>query len=224
MERKQKNGLEKYPLKMTRKDWIMSYEEEKIPHWAESFEPSPLAERLLRKMPHPEGNSILEIGVGNGRDSIFLAKEGNEVTGIDVAKRAIELAEKNARKEGVKVNFKIGDAEKLEFENDAFDAVFSISVLHSTNLFKSLKEIARVLKPGGRGMLHLYSKVRSGGRDYHLILWSREKDLISAEEKVRNILEENNLIVEDIYTNIDDRHEEVTEIVVAEFYKKKKPE
>lgn len=199
----------------------MSYEKEKTPHWAESLKPSPLAERLLRKLPS-SGNYILEIGVGNGRDSIYFAENGNKVEGIDIAQGAVNLAKENAEKKGVKgVNFEIGDAEKLKFKDDTFDAVLSIAVLHSTILSESIKEIARVLKSEGKGMIHLYSKIKSKERVYHLILTSEEAKQMKPQDKVKKILEENGFVVEDIYTNIDEKHEgEITEIVVAEFHKR----
>lgn len=93
----QKTGIIKdgLPIRMTSEDWIAAYEKEEIPHWAEDLTPSPLAKRLLDELPRRSGNRILEIGVGNSRDSIYFAQNGNNVVGVDVTPGAIKLAEKN---------------------------------------------------------------------------------------------------------------------------------
>ena len=152
---------------MKPKDWAKAYERE-TPHWAESQEPSPLAPQLLEMLGKEPDNTILEIGVGNGRDSIFFAKKGNKVTGIDIASGAVEMAKKNAHLAGVlnKITFQIGDAEQLRFKDSSFDGVYSISVLHATDLKLSLKEVARVLRTQGKAIIYLYEKTEENGQEY----------------------------------------------------------
>jgi len=200
---------------MTPENWKKSYEQEKPPHWAEDSEPSPLAKQLLVDLPEETKNQILEIGVGNGRDSIYFAEHNNEVTGIDIAEGAIKLAEENATKKGLqdKINFRIGNAEKLDFKNESFDAVYSISVLHATMLPDSLGEISRVLKLDGKVIIYLYEMTETGGKKY----WFWKK------EKIEKLLSDSNLAVEDQWDFFDDRHEgEKTKVLVFKLRKKNK--
>lgn len=206
-------------IRMSPQDWKESYEGKEPPHWAIDMVPSPLAKRLCEHLPNKSGNKILEIGVGNGRDSIYFAKMGNEVTGIDIAQGAVDLAKKNSKKEGVedKIQFQVGDAENLEFPDESFDTVYSISVLHSTILAESFKEIARVLKPGGKFMLHMYVMVKSGEEGKEKTFWFYK------EERVREAAEENQFIIEESHTGWDRKHKgEVTKILIMEMYKKEK--
>jgi len=95
-------------------------------------------------------SKILDIGCGTGRHSIFLAKKGFDVIAIDPSKTGLEIAKKKAEK--LKINFKVGKKEKINFENNYFDAVIITNVLsHSliSDIKKSVKEINRVLKKGG---------------------------------------------------------------------------
>jgi len=205
-------------IHMSPQDWEKIYERE-IPHWAIDMTPSLLAKRLCEHLPNKSGNKILEIGVGNGRDSIYLAKMGNKITGIDIAQGAIDLAKENSKKEGVedKIQFQVGNAENLEFSDEGFDAVYSISVLQYTILVDSFKEIARVLKPGGKFMLHMYVMLKSGEKGKELTYWFYK------EEKVKEIAKENQFIVERSHTSWDKKHKgEVTKVLVMEMHKKEK--
>lgn len=145
---------------MTKRRWIKSYSGKKTPpHWALSQQPSKLAKNFLRVV---KKGRVLEIGCGNGRDSLFFAQHGLNVSAIDLSAGAIKLARENSRKlkAGGKVSFKKADAEKLPFPAGIFNNIYSIGVLHSTNLDKSFAEIARVLKPGGVALLHLWQKTQ----------------------------------------------------------------
>ncbi len=173
---------------MKPEDWAKAYERG-TPHWAESQEPSVFAPQLLEMLGKESGNIILEIGAGDGQDSIFFAKKGNEIIGIDIAPGAIEMAKKNAHLAGMsdRITFQVGDAEKLQFQDAYFDGVFSISVLHATDLNLSLKEIARVLRHGGKAIIYLYEKTNEDGQEY----WFMKR------EDVENLLHKNNFSIED---------------------------
>lgn len=204
-----KNAL---PIFMKSEDWVKAYENG-IPHWAVNQEPSPLASQFLKLFGKESSNTILEIGIGNGRDSIFFAQKGNIVTGIDIVPGAIEMANKNAQKVGVlnKVTFQVGDAERLQFEDLSFDGVYSISVLHSTDLKLSLKEIARVLRVKGKALIYLYEKTEKDGREY---LFMKRKD-------IENLLHKNNFSIEDKWSFFHDGHpEEKTTVLVFTLTKK----
>ncbi len=92
---------------------------------------------------------VLDYGCGVGTFTIWLAKQGAIVTGIDISDARIELAKRRAIEEGVSnATFLVMDAENLEFDDDYFDIVCGGAILHHLNLSKALSEIARVLKPG----------------------------------------------------------------------------
>lgn len=154
--------------KKEKEKWRKSYNNIKNPpHWAICVEPSKLLTRdffgILKKEKIKEGR-ILDIGCGSGADSICLAKQGYQAIGVDITPKALALAKKN-KKELLKnkvqskdLKFIVADAEKLPFKNEFFDGIYSIGVLHSTNLNKSLKEAVRVLKNGGIGIIHFWEK------------------------------------------------------------------
>lgn len=72
--------------------------------------------------------TILDIGCGDGRTLIELAKEGFQVTGIDLYGK--EAAERRAEKAGVKINFVQADITSCKFENKKYDAIISSEVFH----------------------------------------------------------------------------------------------
>jgi len=93
------------------------------------------------------GDKILEIGCGTGLfTKKFYEATKSDITAIDISEDLLN----EARKSVPSVNFQKGDAMQLGFENNFFDIVFGSSVLHHLEFEKSLKEIYRVLKPGGR--------------------------------------------------------------------------
>ncbi len=123
---------------MSDKTWDKVYK--KGAQWEEQPEDS---KRLLPYL--KKGDNVLDLGCGSGRESIFLAKQGFKVWGIDISKEAIKKAQAKAEK----VNFQIGNANEIPFENEFFNAVYSGWVLHFIPLEKPAKEIYRVLKKGG---------------------------------------------------------------------------
>lgn len=94
---------------------------------------------------------ILDAGCGFGYYSIFLAKKGATVTGVDISEKMIELAKKNAVKASVKCQFFVCDMQDLNmFNSSTFDLVTSsIVVSYLDDLKKGFSEVFRVLKPKG---------------------------------------------------------------------------
>lgn len=105
------------------------------------------------------GLKVLEIGCGLGTDGAQFAKAGAEYTGIDLTEAAIDLARQRFAATGLKGEFRVSDAEQLDFADEAFDIVYSHGVLHHTpNIEAAVHEIHRVLKPGGRAIVMLYHR------------------------------------------------------------------
>ncbi len=100
-------------------------------------------------------NNILDLACGQGRHSLELARQGfTNVYGLDRSHYLIRKAKVTMQQEGLKVNFKEGDARKLPFPADMFDVVMILG--NSFGYFESteddiliLKEVHRILKPGG---------------------------------------------------------------------------
>ena len=141
---------------MNPEDWKEEYSGQN-PHWTKDLKASVFAKEFAKLTKEHGVTKLLEIGCGNGRDSIYFAKQGFNVTAIDITPEAILLAKKIADRKNSNVKFRVANTEKLPFEDSSFDAVFSISVLHSTDLTKSIPEIYRVLKKNGLALLFIYS-------------------------------------------------------------------
>jgi len=105
------------------------------------------------------GRRVLEIGCGSGTASCLLARAGASVSAIDLTEQAVGLARVNARAQGLEIDVRRMDAESLDFPERSFDYVFSWGVIHHSRSTESIvREIARVLRPGGGGMCMVYNR------------------------------------------------------------------
>jgi ubiquinone/menaquinone biosynthesis C-methylase UbiE len=148
-ERKQKE-IEHYDKKaeewMENKNWEGDFE---------GFNPMslPSFSFLYKKIKEFCSNKkLLDFGCGNGIHSIFPAKCGAEVVGIDLSEKSLKIARKKAEKENVqeKTEFLKMDCENLEFEDNSFDVVLDGGAFSSLDLNKVFPEIKRVLKKDGK--------------------------------------------------------------------------
>ena len=185
-----------------RVDWKDVYAQEGA-HWMTDLQPSLLAQEFASELVDAGKKSILEIGCASGKDSILFSLAGLEVTGVDLVPKAIKLAKKNAKRAGaLKITFQTGNVESLTFPDNHFDSVFSVSVLHSTDLEKSVAEIARVLKRSGLGLIHLYSDVQT--------ITGETIKFILVDEWI-TFLKEQGFLISDIYTTQDEEFDEAGE-------------
>src|SRR5438105_5243035 len=105
------------------------------------------------------GLKVLEIGCGMGTDGAQFAKASADYTGIDLTEAAIELAHKRFALSHLNGEFRVSDAEDLDFDSESFDLVYSHGVLHHTpDIEAAVREIHRVLKPGGQAIVMLYHR------------------------------------------------------------------
>lgn len=103
------------------------------------------------------GKRVLEIGVGLGADHQRFAEAGADLTGIDLTPRAVEHTARRLAAFGLKSDVRVMDAENLEFPDGTFDRVYSWGVLHhSPDTAKAIREVCRVLKPGGDARIMIY--------------------------------------------------------------------
>ncbi len=103
----------------------------------------------------PAGAGVLEVAPGPGFFSVELAKLGNfKLTGLDVSRTFIGIAQENARAEGVTVDFRFGSASAMPFPGESFDFVYcSAAFKNFSEPVKALDEMHRVLRPGGEAMI-----------------------------------------------------------------------
>jgi SAM-dependent methyltransferase len=105
----------------------------------------------------PPGGRVLDVGCGPGRLAIPLARHGLDVTGLDLDPAMIERARINAGRalgDDRRPSFVVGDAASLAFPDGSFDLVVStMSMHHWEDPIAGLREIARVLRPGGRALV-----------------------------------------------------------------------
>jgi len=94
------------------------------------------------------GMRVLEIGCGTGLFTRAFAATGCHVDAIDVSPDL--LAHTQSKQIPGHVAFRLDDAESLSYEDETYDAVVGSSILHHLDISKSLPEMFRVLKPGGR--------------------------------------------------------------------------
>ena len=105
------------------------------------------------------GKRVLEIGVGAGSDHLNWAKAGADLFGVDLTEKGIETTRKRLNLYDLKSNLQRIDAENLPFEDNYFDIVYSWGVIHhSEDTEQIIKEILRVLKPGGKFLGMIYHR------------------------------------------------------------------
>ncbi|MEZ5359485.1 MAG: class I SAM-dependent methyltransferase [Candidatus Zixiibacteriota bacterium] len=124
----------------------------------------------------------LDAGCGSGVHSIIMAKNGVDVTGLDASAEMLELARKNALREGVEF-----PTEKEYFETmpnawtDTFDGVFCLAnslvgVETGERLALSMKSFQRVLKPGGVAIIQLVNFIKYRSKDQRIIKVSSKEN------------------------------------------------
>ena len=132
---------------------------------------------------------ILDIGCGTGTFAVLLKKERPEVEviGLDPDPKALRRGKTKATRAGVSVQFDQGFADELPYDSSSFDRVFSSLMFHhleEPTREKTLREVVRVLKPGGS--LHLLDFATSGdghGHDSHGI-HSHVMNLFHSKDRV----------------------------------------
>lgn len=134
-------------------DWNDSYKSGNLP-W-DTGKPSSELQQLIGKQ-GIQPCRALEIGCGTGTNCVWLAQQGFEVTGIDVAPLAIEQAQQRAEAAGVRANFLTGDVLNLPDLGGPFAFFFDRGCYHAVRR-SAPKEyapaVARKLAAGARGLI-----------------------------------------------------------------------
>ncbi|HEY3962053.1 MAG TPA: methyltransferase domain-containing protein [Gaiellaceae bacterium] len=97
------------------------------------------------------GERWLDVACGTGRIAELAAAAGASVVGIDLAPALIDAAKRRAQERGLVIDYRVGDAEKLDIDDASFDVVSSsFGVMFAPSQEVAAAELARVTKPGGR--------------------------------------------------------------------------
>ena len=102
-----------------------------------------LAERIKGRKP----GTALDIGIGEGRNALFLATQGWEVTGFDISDIAVKLAQEAAQQRGVKLEAFVEDADRFDYGRQRWDLVVGM-YMHAV-ITRNAEKIMESLKPGG---------------------------------------------------------------------------
>ena len=102
------------------------------------------------------GDRVLEVAPGPGFLAIEIAKSGRcSVTGLDISESFVRIALENARKAGVAIDFRHGNASEMPFPDASFDFVVCTAAFKNfSDPIGALDEIHRVLKPGGQASIY----------------------------------------------------------------------
>jgi ubiquinone/menaquinone biosynthesis C-methylase UbiE len=158
---------------------------------------------------------VLDFGCGDGRYTIRVAQEeAVRVVGIDASEAMIQLAnQKKSELNLINVDFLVADGAKLPFADETFDVVFANYVLvHFPSMDVPLKEISRVLKPGGQILVTQNNAdftdptvattmvpVRLGGKDGAVV-----HDYIRTDEETKQVIDKLGLVLNSFESNVDD--------------------
>jgi SAM-dependent methyltransferase len=149
------------------------------PHWEKTFseradlfgvEPSHPAQRASEAFKKDGAVKILELGAGQGRDTIFFARQGFQVSVLDYSKEGLEAIEKKAQDLGLSqsiTTLRHDIRQALPFADESFDACYShmlyCMALTTAELEFLSREVLRVLKPGG---LNIYTARNTSDKHY----------------------------------------------------------
>ena len=106
---------------------------------------------ILQQMGDIRGKLLLDLGCGAGENSVYFAKKGARCVATDYSPGMVEVALQLAAANGVEIEGRTANAMALDFPDNTFDLVYASNLLHHIPDPKiALKEMHRVLKPGGK--------------------------------------------------------------------------
>lgn len=113
------------------------------------------------------GMKVLDVGCGTGNFSIKMAKQGCQVTGIDISKEMLKVAMAKANEKNLNIGFYHMDVYNMEFDDSYFDGIISVTAFEFIkNPSKAMEEMFRVLKPGGYLVIGTINKDSQWGEMY----------------------------------------------------------
>jgi len=132
-------------------------------YWQDDEDHTPVAEAADRltdlvsdRLDVVAGARLIDVGCGIGTPALRVAKlTGADVTGITVSAKQVEWASASAATAGLaqQVRFQLADAMRMPFEDGSFDSAYALESIIHMDRVTALREMARVVKPGGRVVL-----------------------------------------------------------------------
>ena len=111
-----------------------------------------LKKTLIKKIGNPEGKRVLVYGCGNDSAAVWFSKMGARVDAIDISSKSVKNQVKIANLLNLKINCIVMDANNLDLPFNEYDIVYGNAILHHLDIKKSIEQIIKVLKPGGRAI------------------------------------------------------------------------
>ena len=145
--------------KINREHWEKRFEE----GYGEGLETSPYLMGFFEKYKDEVGTDILDIGSGEGRHLVPLAKRGFKLTGVEITNAGSRTTRNKLDNENIFAGVVQADFKNLPFKDRTFDTVFSVDAMHHNDwagATQAFGEAARVLKPGGLFFLRVNSTSR----------------------------------------------------------------
>jgi ubiquinone/menaquinone biosynthesis C-methylase UbiE len=106
---------------------------------------------VVERLDPQPGDRWLDLATGTGAVAELAAQAGAHVTGVDLAPVLIETAKRRAAEQGLEIDYRVGDCERLELEDGAYDRVSSTcGIMFTPDHAATAGEIARVTASGGR--------------------------------------------------------------------------
>lgn len=148
--------------------WKATYEEthyEKLP-WFDP-DPSPQVQRAVAEKFLVPGTAVLDVGCGAGSNVLYLSRSGYRGFGVDISPGAVQAAKSRALEQGLKADFRLGDALQLGFPEGKFGGVVDNGCFHTLPVNRRTeyaREIRRVLAPEGHFVLSWVAREHTAPR------------------------------------------------------------
>lgn len=132
------------------------------PPWDTGVTPPEVVEAIEGQSALTPGRA-LDLGCGTGTNSLYLARHGWQVVGVDIATPAIRQARRRAKEAGLSVDFHAADVTRLDFLQPPFDLALDIGCFHALDAGGRARyrdQMLRLLHPGARFMLYAFGPSR----------------------------------------------------------------
>jgi SAM-dependent methyltransferase len=107
-------------------------------------------ERIASFLGPVTGKRVFDFGSGMGEEAMYFARMGAEVHAMDISSKGVSITRRRAEYNALKVQARVGDVLNSGYQDDYFDLIHGIGIMHHVGLDQGLREVHRLLKPGGR--------------------------------------------------------------------------
>ena len=129
-----------------------------------------VSDALVEAVDPRPGQRVLDVACGSGNAAISAGRRYCKVTGLDYVPSLVDRGKQRAAAEGMPIDFRVGDAQALPFDDASFDVVLSVfGVMFAPDQAKAAREVLRVCKPGGKIGLACWGPEDFGGTVFKAI-------------------------------------------------------